>query len=90
MAYLTAVFLGRYELGTFKKRVYLPLKGQQRTCSSPLVLHGVVAGSHHLPCDPNARLPCLLRNKKKKNRRNTSRIWRQIGNENVLIRNEVS
>ena len=28
-----AVFPGRYELGTFKKRVYLHLKSWQRTCS---------------------------------------------------------
>ena len=27
-----AVFLGRYDMGTFKKRVYLHLKGPQRTC----------------------------------------------------------
>ena len=29
---LTAVFSGRYDMGTFKKRVYLHLKGRQRTC----------------------------------------------------------
>ena len=29
-----AVFPGRYDMGSFKKRVYLHLKGRQRTCNS--------------------------------------------------------
>ena len=36
----TAVFPGRYDMGIFKKRVYLHLVGRQRTCSSSGVARG--------------------------------------------------
>ena len=59
---LAAVFPGRHDLDTFKKRVYL-LAGNALV--APLVLHGVVGGGDHLPSgDPNARLPCLFHKKK--------------------------
>ena len=35
-----AVFLGRYDMGTFKKGVYLYLIGRQSTCSSSGVARG--------------------------------------------------
>ena len=34
---------------------------------APLVLHGVVGGGDNLPCNPNARLPCLFHKKKTMN-----------------------
>ena len=37
---VAAVFPGRYDMGTLKKRVYLYLKGRQRACSSSGVAQG--------------------------------------------------
>ena len=44
-------------MGTFKKGIYLNLKTGNAPVA-PLVLHGVVVGSDHLPSgDSNDRLP---------------------------------
>ena len=47
-----AVFPSLYGIDTFKKRIYLHLKGRRSTCS-PLLLHRVVGDGDHLsPGDP--------------------------------------
>ena len=60
-----AVFPGRYELGTFKMRVYIHLKIGYAPVS-PLVLHRVVGGGDHLPL---ADLICLVFFHKKKKKK---------------------
>ena len=53
----TTMFPGRFDMVTFRKRVYLHLRGWQRTCSSSGVARGRGGGNHLPSGDPNARLP---------------------------------
>ena len=54
-----AVFPGQYELGTFKKRVFLHFKGWQRTCSTSGVTwgHGAAVITYH---QVTCKLVCLV------------------------------